>query len=320
MLESDWFILDIDRNVHAVDDWLVPTESHLEIELATQPSDWRWAGRVAADVADRLPRPGERVAVIGCGTSYFIAQSYAALREGAGEGVTDAWPASEARLRRGYDRVLLLSRSGTTTEVLEVARALAGTVPVTAITAVAASPIADLADQSVVLERVDEQSVVQSRFATTALALLRASLGHDLDAAAEQAQRVIDGPDGELGPVSAAEQLTFLGIGWAIGVANEAALKVRETTQSWVESYPAMEYRHGPISVAGPGRVTWAIGEVPPGLADEVGKTGAEFIAYGDDPMVDLVRVHRLCVIRAKARGLDPDEPRSLSRSVTLDG
>ena len=55
-----------------------------EQELASQPACWRRAARLAADVAGSLPAPGERVAVAGCGTSWFMAQSYAAAREQAG--------------------------------------------------------------------------------------------------------------------------------------------------------------------------------------------------------------------------------------------
>ena len=72
------------------------------------------------------------------------------------------------------------------------------------------------------------------------------------------------------GPLVGAEQVTFLGRGWTNGIANEAALKLRESAQFWSESYPAMEYRHGPISIAAPGRAVWAFGEVPEGLREQV--------------------------------------------------
>src|ERR1700739_3779570 len=87
-----------------------------EQEIASQPDCWRRAATLAADVASSLPARGERVAVAGCGTSWFIAQSYAAAREESGHGETDAFAASEMPAGRRYDRVLVLSRSGTTTE------------------------------------------------------------------------------------------------------------------------------------------------------------------------------------------------------------
>ena len=71
-------------------------------------------------MAGLLPARGERVAVVGCGTSWFIAQSYAAAREESGHGETDAFAASEMPLGRRYDRMLFLSRSGTTTEILQL--------------------------------------------------------------------------------------------------------------------------------------------------------------------------------------------------------
>lgn len=295
------------------------TDTYLAAELATQPDDWRWAASIAPDVAGDLPQPGERAAVVGCGTSFFMALAYAALREAGGHGLTEAWPASEHRLDRGYDRVVLLTRSGTTSEVMEVAERYHKTTALTVVTAVPDSPLHDLASP-IVLDRVDERSVVQSRFATTALALLRASLGEALTEAADAAQVVVEARESELGPAVEAEQATFIGRGWTVGLAHEAALKLRETSQAWAESYPAMEYRHGPISIAAPNRLTWAFGDVPDGLADQVRSTGAAFDHADVDPMAELVRVHRVCVARAAAAGLDVDRPRSLTRSVVIDG
>ncbi|MFE3447637.1 SIS domain-containing protein [Nonomuraea sp. NPDC059194] len=286
--------------------------THTEAEIASQPDCWRRA--VESIPADALPQPGERVAVVGCGTSWFIAMAYATLREQAGLGETDAFAASEAPLGRTYDRVLALTRSGTTTEVLE----LLGKVSTrtTAITADPDTPVMTLADQVVVLDYADEKSVVQTRFATTQLALLRGSLGEDLT------QAIADASEAVAAPLPAelveAEQFSFLGSGWSVGLAQEAALKMREASRSWTEAYPAMEYRHGPISIAGPGRVTWMLGAAPEGLREQVEVTGGTFFETSLDPMAELIRAQRVAVARAFARGLNPDEPMHLTRSVIL--
>lgn len=293
-----------------------PGGRHLAAEIATQPDDWLRAAAGVDRHADALPRPGERVAVLGCGTSLYMARSYAARREAAGHGITDAFPASEPALHRGYDRVLAISRSGTTTEVLDVLRGLPAGAAVTAITADGGTPIVPLARHAVVLDDVDERSVVQTRFASTVLALLRAHLGEDLTAAAAQARAALAAEPGRV--LRDAGQVSFLGRGWTVGLAEEAALKLRESAQLWTEAYPAMEYRHGPISIAAPGRVTWAFGEVPDGLAEQVRATGAHFEHAAVDPLAELVRVHRLCLLLAADRGLDPDRPRNLTRSVVL--
>ena len=57
----------------------------------------------------------------------------------------------------------------------------------------------------------------------------------------------------------------------------------------------------------------------PEGLADDVAATGARFERSTLDPLADLVRAQRVALARALAAGLDPDLPRSLTRSVILD-
>ncbi|MER5480742.1 SIS domain-containing protein [Streptomyces sp. NPDC002734] len=291
--------------------------THVEDELTTQPECWQRAADEAPGHLAALPAPGERVAIVGCGTSWFMAQAAAALREQAGQGETDAFAASEFPHGRRYDRVLTLTRSGTTTEVLDLlARLRADGVPTTAVTADPDTPVMEAADRVVVLAYADERSVVQTRFATTALTLLRAHLGLHPEEAVADARTALATPLPE-GLVDRT-QFTFLGKGWTVGLANEAALKMREASLSWTEAYPAMEYRHGPISVSTHSTATWMLGEAPAGLAEQVRGTGALWVAEGLDPLAELVRAQRLAVAVAVARSLDPDSPRHLTRSVIL--
>ncbi|MFI9151505.1 SIS domain-containing protein [Streptomyces sp. NPDC053367] len=290
--------------------------THVEDELSSQPECWTRAAQQAPEHRAALPAAGERVAIVGCGTSYFMAQAAAALREGAGQGETDAFAASEFPHGRSYDRVVALTRSGTTTEVLELLRELKGRVRTGAVTADPRTPVMDAADDLVVLDYADERSVVQTRFATTALTLLRAHLGLHNEAVVADVRTALAEPLPE-GLVDRA-QFTFLGRGWTVGLANEAALKMREASLSWAEAYPAMEYRHGPISVTGPTTATWMFGQAPEGLAEQVRATGGRWLAGRLDPLAELVRAQRLAVAVAAAHGLDPDNPRHLTRSVIL--
>jgi fructoselysine-6-P-deglycase FrlB-like protein len=289
---------------------------HMASELMSQPDTWARALTLRTERA-LLPEPGRKVAVIGCGTSWFMAQSYAVLRERSGQGITDAFAASEAFVNRDYDDIIALTRSGTTTEVLELVDANRGRTHVIGIVGDDSSPFVDRVDELIALPFADEKSVVQTRFATTALAFLRASLGEDLEPAIADARHaVVDELDDDL---VASTQFTFLGRGWSVGLANEAALKMREASQSWTESYPAMEYRHGPISIAAPGRVTWMFGQAPTGIEHDVAATGARFVSSDLDPLAELIRAQKLAVLRARAQGLNPDLPRNLTRSVILD-
>ena len=288
-------------------------------EIESQPAVWRRATSwITSESTLTLPYAAERIAAIGCGTSWFVAQAYAARREELGFGESDAFtPTEMPPYRRSYDRTVAISRSGTTTEVIRfIERMRDAAVLTTAITAVPGSPVAELAGHAIVLDFADERSVVQTRFATSALALLRAHLLEELDPLFADGERALSM---EL-PIEPAdfEHYVFLGEGWSVGLAHEAALKLREAAQAWTESYPAMEYRHGPISVAGPRSVVWALGAVDQGVLDAAAATGATVVGGGLDPMAELVVIQRTAVALAEARGLDPDHPRHLARSVVL--
>ncbi|MFR9675994.1 SIS domain-containing protein [Streptomyces sp. TR06-5] len=304
-----------------------------ETEIATQPHCWQRAADEADGFGQALPQRGERVAVSGCGTSWFMAQAYAALREASGQGETDAFAASEfpAARAESYDRVVVITRSGTTTEVLDLLGALRNRTRTVALTADPAGRVLRAADRVAVLDHADEESVVQTRFATTALAFLRAGLEqHGSLPVKSVAEAAADAENAVAVPLPAgaavAEQWTFLGSGWTYGLALEAALKMREAAGAWTEAYPSMEYRHGPIAIAAPRRVVWQFGALPEGLAEDIAGTGAELVAASrdaervPDPMADLIRAQRLAVEVARARGCDPDRPRNLTRSVVLDG
>jgi fructoselysine-6-P-deglycase FrlB-like protein len=289
--------------------------SGIDREIASQPQMWGLAAAVAGAAADDLPRSGERVAAVGCGTSYYISLAYAGLRESTGQGPTDAFPASEFPSWRRYDRVVALTRSGTTTEILRLLVDLSAH-DRTVVTADGASPAAGAADRVVVLDFADERSVVQTRFATSALAMFRAYLGEHLAGAVADAERAMVEPL----PVdpSGVDHVAFLGHGWTVGIAEEAALKLREASRTYSEAYPAMEYRHGPISLAGPRSLVWILDSPDHRIADEARATGAAVRVAALDPLAELVLAQRLAVAIATHKGLDPDHPRHLTRSVVL--
>ena len=300
--------------------------SYLTDEISSQPGCWSRAVEVAGSAGAALPAPGERVAAIGCGSSLNVARCYAALREAAGQGETDAFPASEVPAARRYDRLVYISRTGTTTETLDALRRAPRGAATTAVTADPDAALAQEARHVVLLDFADERSVVSSRFVTSSIMLLRAHLAAgpcapaqaaaELRALPAAAAREVDRP---LPPeLTERAEFTFLGCGWAAAVAAEGALKLREASRTWAESYPAMEYRHGPISVSDENTVVWAMGEVPADLLADARHTGATVIASGADPLVALIGAQRLAAALAERKGIDPDQPRALSRSVIL--
>lgn len=289
----------------------------MQREIASQPDCWARALQSAGEAARVLPARGERVAVIGCGTSWHVASAIAAAREAAGHGETDAFPASELPLR-DYDTLLAVTRSGTTIEVLDALRNARGSARKVGITADASAPIREATDQLLVLDYADEQSVVQTRFATTVLTVARAHIGHDLGPVVEQGRAavaadlddwLIDRP-----------HYVFLGRGWSVGVAREAALKLQEAALARSEAYPALEYRHGPLSAATGDSVVWLLGVDDTVLVSDIARTRATVVVAGRDPQAELVLAQRVAVATALVRGLDPDRPRHLARSVVYTG
>src|SRR5689334_12033881 len=203
-------------------------------EIASQPDVWARAAEELIGPAGReLAAPGERMLILGCGTSWFVAQCLAELREDAGLGETDAVCASEYVPRRRYDRVVAVTRSGTSTEVLEALRTVPAGTRRIGVTAVRGEPVDDLTDTQLLLDFADERSVVQTRFPTSVLMLARSAYGEDPQPVIADGLAALHS-DLPADP-AAIDHLVFLGTGWTVGLAHEAALKVRESAQAHSE-------------------------------------------------------------------------------------
>jgi len=293
-----------------------PAMSLISDEIRDQPHAWKRASALARDSRAALPA-GERIAVIGCGSSWHAAKALAALRERSGAGETDAFAASEAVLARPYDRVVAISRSGTTTEIRRALELVRDGTPTVAMVGDLDSPVAADCDLVVDLSFADDQSVVQTRFVTTVVCFGRALLGLETDDVLADAERALSEPQ----PVEAGkfDRPVILARGWRVGLADAGALVLREAAQMSAESYPAMEFRHGPIATAGPKALVWLLDEPPGGLVDEIAATGAIVLMAKLDPLAELIRIQRLAVAHAERGGLDADRPPNLERAVVLD-
>lgn len=301
-------------------------------EITSQPQMWQQAIDLGRAAPPGLPAAGERVLVLGCGTSYYVGLAYAEIRESAGLGVTDVLIASEVPpVFRPYDRVVAISRSGTSSELLDAVAKIAEQQPrirVTALLGEQDTPLADLATDVVDLSFADEQSVVQTRFPTTQLALLRAAMAEQEPTDAAYDRGPLEGLEAlvDLGrsalanplPDSDIRQLVVLATGWARHVGEEAALKVRESSGAWVESYAVGEYRHGPVATCGPGTLVWGLDRIPDDIVDVVESAGGRVEHGCGEPLAELARIHRYAVALATAAGRDADHPYLLSRSVIL--
>jgi len=145
-----------------------------------------------------------------------------------------------------------------------------------------------------------------------------------------------------------ARDFIFIGRGVGTAVALEGALKLKEISYIHAEGYPAGELKHGAIALLEPGVPVVA---VVTGQAlydkmlanvEEVRARGADTILVapqGDDrarslanemfevpvtkpllsPILDTIPLQLLAYYIAKERGLSPDKPRNLAKSVTVE-
>ncbi|MGF2950057.1 SIS domain-containing protein [Microbacterium alcoholitolerans] len=286
-------------------------------ELASQPHVWQQALDLAEEHRELLPSSGEKVLVVGCGTSYYVGDAYAYLRNDAGLGRTRAAIPSELDWIDDDEHIVVISRSGTTADVVELVERYGATHRVTAIIGDADTALGRLcADRTVHLAFADEKSIVQTRFATTGLTVLRASIDQTPSSLVDDARAALAAS--LPADPSRVQHIVFLGHRWTNGLAQEAALKVRESAGFWTEAYSMWEYQHGPISCAGPHTLVWFLGDAPDVVVDDVRSTGATVYVNDLDPQANLPLVHRLAVELAALRGRNPDTPPFLNRSVLV--
>lgn len=175
-------------------------------------------------------------------------QAYCHARKIVDPGVSDAYIITELLPTRRYDLAITLPRSGITTETIGTLKALHGRTSTYLTTTVGSGSATPYTDKEAVLNFAGERPVVQTRFATTALAFMRTSLGEDLAPVIRDCEVVATTDISQVFVI--ADQFIFLSTTRTYGLVNEAVLKMHEASQFWTEACPAMEYCHGPIPIA----------------------------------------------------------------------
>lgn len=342
---------------------MTPAEIRERVE-ATTP--WREASTGAAAVAaavavareasphtvDRLAF-AKRVIITGAGSSFYISQIAAAAMRTYCRLPAEPVPLSEVLLRSravfaaeelSNQPVVVVSRSGTTTEALEVIKAARARGQHTlAITCRPASPMAQLADEVLAVPEGDEEAIVMTRsFAAQAALLMRlgtrlgdAGFARDLDVLPShwpETEPFVERAF-ELAAMDPS-RVVVLGGGAAFGLANEAVLKMTETSQVPASAFHPLEFRHGPMSVCEPGMLVVGIvgGEAEAAerrVVEESAALGATTWTLGPDgPGAELGPIARLPLVLyalqalalgiATVRGRDPEEPRHLEQVVVI--
>jgi glucosamine--fructose-6-phosphate aminotransferase (isomerizing) len=127
-----------------------------------------------------------------------------------------------------------------------------------------------------------------------------------------------------------ANHYVFLGSGIYEGIARESALKLQEMSLSMAEAFSSLEYRHGPKALVTNDTVIvlYSSGQSEKeemNLLDEMRELGASIICRspiaedGRDAFIQIIFAQLLGLFIAKRKGLNPDQPRNLSKTVILN-
>jgi len=326
---------------------------NFEREIREQPGVWR---RLAASgnaqrLAAALDGP---VVLVGSGSSLFAGELGAlALRRRRIE--AHALAATEARLdHRIYEGriVVAISQSGRSADLLEALDILKPS-RLVALTNTANSPLADRAHLAIDVGAGPEKAVPASKSVSSTVAhLLWAAsiIGNDdsrkpdvLIRTADAIETWLDGPEvGKLvnaaGAIAQRHSVVILGSDYGLPVAREASLKLKEASYLHAEGFAAGEFRHGSVAmVDASASVVGIVDEdALPVVArpmEELKTSGALRFSIGAPnldgvprlgPTVEepyntlawLVTVQLIALHAARARGIESDAPRGLTKSL----
>ncbi len=242
-----------------------------------------------------------------------------------------------------------ISQSGRTPEIATVLERFrdAGARAV-AVTNDPDSPLARAASVHVSLDAGEELAVPATKTFTAqlaAMALVAEALGSVPFGATdwERLPGIVETVLGDAVPaervaaqLAGVDELACVGRGYLMCVALETALKLREAAGVRAEGWSAADFRHGPLTVAGPGLPTLAVSAAGPAAADvaelaaQLADGGAPVLSMSDDASASLpfpgglpeplatipatVRAQQLALALALCRGVDPDRPPGLSK------
>ena len=256
----------------------------------------------------------------------------------------------DAQPRFGGALCLAISQSGASPDLLATVRKAraAGALVIACVNA-EQSPLADLADHCIALAAGPEISVAATKSfiaSLTAVAhLISAWTGdRELGAALGSIPAHLDRAwsldwSAALPTLTATNNLYIVGRGVGLAVAQEAALKLKETCSLHAEAVSAAELRHGPMALVGAGFPVLIFSQNDAAragietLAAELAERRAAVMIAGShcpgalrlptepahpviEPMLLIQTFYRLANALALARGHDPDHPPYL-RKVT---
>ena len=262
--------------------------------IAAQP-EWL---RAVPERVGSLRLPEARAVHVGCGTSFHAAQT--------GGGAVQALEAVLAPPEA--DVMVCVSHEGETELTLEAARAFVG--PVWLVTGKDESPLAELAEEVLVVTPEVEKSWCHTASYTCAVAALAVLRGEDVAGLPAAVEAALADPF----PLSEHERWLVAGAGRDWPTAQEAVLKLREGSFVAAEAHHTEQLLHGHLAAVDE-TVRCFVLEGSGRAAERARHAAAALEELGCDvtllptvhPVADVVRFQALTLALADAKGIDPD-------------
>jgi glutamine---fructose-6-phosphate transaminase (isomerizing) len=345
--------------------------AHTVAEILSEPATWNTCLQRVEQAAElqslneTLPKGIEWV-FIGCGSSFYLAQSAAASWSIMTGKRARAMPASEIMF---FPQTLpvpcqpvLISRSGNTSEVVRTAEYFERELNIRTLTITCGTDTAlqKVSSHTIRLPDADEKSTVMTRSFTSMLLVLQSLAAirgnqHDFLSGIRKLPEQVAAQLPEIHAImkslvhgNAFADYVFLGQGPFFGIAQESMLKVKEMSCSYAQSFHTLEFRHGPKAIVGPETlITFILSDsgfdAEVAVLEEIkqlgGKTfvitntanaavrqSADFLVELSLEVPETARVaasvvpgQMLGFYTGLKKGLNPDEPRNLSRVVMLE-
>jgi glucosamine--fructose-6-phosphate aminotransferase (isomerizing) len=275
-------------------------------------------------VSQRLPDAGGYV-FVGSGSSYHAAMYGAALARRSGI-CAEAVIASEFDIAQ-EQVVVGITQSGETYDVLQVLRRLKNEGhPIAVITNTPGSTATTLTDDVILMDAGREVAVAATKTFTATLGIFQALFGTNnrkpinIESIMAQAHVLGDALWSSRWRDCSPTGVMVIGKGSSLPVAMEGALKIREVAYLQAWAVPAGEMKHGSLALITPGYPVICVGSGLETAKSEIEARGGRIITVntGDD-IADAIILQCIAYKTAVALGIDPDRPRNLAKSVTVE-
>lgn len=304
--------------------------------------------------AKKIIENAKNIHIIACGTSYYASKILDIFLEKKMKKNSKAFIASEYSIiasPKENDLIIAISQSGETADAIQAIKfAKQKGAKILSLINIMDSSIARISDSVIYLHAGLEMGVAATKTFSAQLAIIyKLTYGENIQeipGLLKRARLLEDKIKKIAEQIRDSEHVFFIARGLCYPLAMEGALKLKELSYIHSEAYPGGELKHGPLSLVTQGTLIIALAPNDEtyrkmhGNIKEVKARGGFVIALSDNeslrndvdifvkiektkpvlypfaiiPILQLLAYH-ISILK----GLDPDKPRNLAKSVTVE-